>query len=180
MDERTIQLNPDRQSFERYFDFSGEGNIYRNTDVRKQFLRTLIAGIVALIALLYATYTNQFIFISFLLTLLFMVLLTLMLVSICKLLKWKRGVNQWIDKVAQYKNQRLIISSGAFTLQQDEIETIETWSGIKSVSITPACISITGSHTYLFPRSSMEVEAFEYFSSIISDRMKYIHVTTNT
>jgi hypothetical protein len=91
--------------------------------------------------------------------------------NVAVIIKWKKSVNKYLDKVAAYKSHKIILSEGAFSLVQDTTEYIERWSEFKKIVIDEKSITLFASEKYIIPKKSMSLADYELFEKEVKDKV---------
>lgn len=92
--------------------------------------------------------------------------------SILSIKKWEKSIDIYLDSIEKYSLNKIILSENAFSLIQDNEETIEKWSNFNSVTLSDESIILTSNQNYLIPSKSMSKEDLVLAKSIISNKVK--------
>ena len=84
----------------------------------------------------------------------------------------EKSVIKYLNVISKFKLHKIIITDKAFTIVQDDIETIANWTEFKSVIINNDFINILGNENYLIPKKAMSTSEFELLRTVVSDKLK--------
>lgn len=88
------------------------------------------------------------------------------------IIKWKRQVFTFLDRLDKIKKHELYLSNDTLTEIEDEETTIIKWSTFKKAILNDESISLFGDNFYLFPKKSMEVNEYTYLTKFISEKLE--------
>lgn len=171
-EEKTILLTFNRRDFEELYHLREYGNLFSNRNTRSYLLIVIAVALVFIISICYSIFFNRLIVMSVMSFLGLSFSLVLLHFIARPYRKWKKSIVDWIDSMEMYTSQKLILTTNSVVLVQDEIETMEKWTGILNVKIAPNYVAIKGSEQFIFPKASMTEKDFEYLSSVVSRLMK--------
>ena len=88
------------------------------------------------------------------------------------LYRWKKQVNQFLERENAFKHYQLILTQESFSLIQDETQHIEKWSEMKAADIQPNYVTIMGRQDYVIPLKSIGKEPFEILKKTVAKKLK--------
>lgn len=173
MDNKIIELKYSRTDFEEIYFSNGNDKTYLNSQLRKERNTFLVLCSIFILTLIYNLYINEN-----------YGLLTLTGAFLCYTfydwykkaslwIKYKMEIKLYLDNLDKIGENKIILSKNAFSLVQDKKETIEKWTEFKRAEMEENFISLTSNTTtYLIPQKSMTPEEFEFFRTILAERIK--------
>lgn len=89
-------------------------------------------------------------------------------------IKWKRSVENILDKLQKYESQQLTLTDRTIEISNSDETTIEKWDTIQHTTIKSDSIFLRGNinTSYVFPAKSMEPEQFEELTTFIKEKMR--------
>jgi hypothetical protein len=170
--ERIIELSFKRQHFEEIYFKDRQGNILLSRLVRKPLIALLVIFTLLIGSILYSWLTNEA---AALVVILLMFLIITLLIygkTAYAILKWRRAIVKYMDEHSRFKSQKLILTESSLSVIQDNVEAIYKWSVFTNAVIEENYVTLKGADLYLFPKKSMSLEDYGYFTQMVRSQLK--------
>ena len=172
MNATEINLNFNKADLEEIY-FKNRGtNMLFSKMVKKQFILSLILGILSVTSLIYSTISNKSWGIFTISTITCVLVLNQLIKKRVPDGKWERAMRDFLDEQAKFISRKLTLSENTLTLKRDTTITIMRWKDFKKVIIDDKAISLYGDETFVFPKKSMNWHDFDLLRNEILLRIK--------
>ena len=102
MNTTEINLNFNKADFEEVYFKNRENNMLFSKLIKKQFMLSLIFGILSLASLIYSTMSNKSWGIFTITTVIFVLVLNQLIKKMAPELKWERSIRDFLDEQAKF------------------------------------------------------------------------------
>lgn len=172
METIEINLHFRKADFEEIYFRNGSEKLFFSPTAKNETYFCIAMGLLFFVFLGYFVVTKK----SQELVLFFCIIWILSIIFLCvkiyALLKWKKTVNDFLDKNSNYKTNKVILSDNSLTTIQDNEEISQKWSHFNTVEINDESIRMQSDIYYLFPSKSMTNEDYELFKDIVREKIK--------
>ena len=162
-----------RADFEAIYFGNGYDRILTNPQTRRLAYTAIVVGIIWAVVLIDTVYAHHSQLIFLALTGVFAITIARLRKRVAPILRWKKEIRVFFDRLESYKHCSLLVTDESFTLTQDTETGTDRWSAVRKTEITEDYISITASTDYLFPRNSMQEAEFERLKAVVLEKTTY-------
>jgi c-di-AMP phosphodiesterase-like protein len=168
----SINLKFNRDDFKDIYFKDNRGNLFFGQTVKGHFIALLVFATALVLAIIFSELTDQLWGASIVLFFIFFIALFDYLWRMSSILKWKRQVNAYLERLSKYKLHKIYLTFDSISLIQDDEETIIKWSAFTKATMSDEFISLISTDVFLFPKKSMADEEYQYLRHFISDKFK--------
>ncbi len=172
-EEKVITLKPDRKNFEEIYFSGNQGSLLFSPATRSKTITTLIAAAVLFIASLLKGYlSDDSVGILYFLSFIFLLSAIFLSVSVNKVSRWKKQVNQYLSMLENCKIYEIRFDRNFFTVNIDREKETSEWTDFEYCDANDEFISLEGKYSYMFPKKSMSGKDYDLLKKILKDRIR--------
>jgi cell division protein FtsW (lipid II flippase) len=172
-EEKVIVLKPRRQDFEEIYFSGNQGSLLFSATTKGKTIATIIFGIILLIAfILKDNFSKENSGILYFISFIFLLCAVFLSVSINKVSRWKKQVNEYLNKLESCKIYEIRFDNSFFTVNIDEQKETSEWKDFEYFDNNEKFISIEGKYSYMFPKKSMSEKDYSTLKQILKKNIK--------
>ena len=170
--QRFIEIQFCREDFEEIYYQNRQASLFFNPQIKSRFFTVVIAFLLCIAAMAYSLITDKMAWLIVIFLLILLIAIYNYGLQALTIFKWRRRVATYLDHNESIIRNKLVVTDETITLHQDDVEYIFRWSAFTRVTINKSFISLEGNENYLFPKKSMSLEDYEFFSEIVRAKMQ--------
>jgi heme/copper-type cytochrome/quinol oxidase subunit 4 len=172
----TIKLDFERTHFEELYFSENEGSYFLSSPLKGKFVATVLSTLLLTVVSIWLILTAENELSSFdigfitSLSILFCGVAVSYFIALSKFMKWKREINNYINRISQYTTIEYIVTDKTLTFCADAEKNISPWESFSNVAITDKYIQFTGATVYIIPIKCMKAEDFTFLDEYLTKR----------
>jgi hypothetical protein len=172
-EEKVITLKPERKNFEEIYFSGNQGSLLFSPTTKSKTITTIAAAVIVLIAFLVkGSLSKESQGILYFLSFIFLLCAVFLSVSVNKVSRWKKKVNQYLNVLDQCKIYEIRIEQNFFTVNIDGEKETSEWKDFEFFDSNHDFISLEGKYSYMFPRKSMSERDYSFLKTILKDKIQ--------
>lgn len=171
-EEKVITLKPDRKNFEDIYFSNNEGSLLFSPVTKNKTIITIASAIILFIVfLLKNNLSKDSVGILYFLSFIFLLCTVFLSVSVNKVSRWKKQVNQYLRSLENCKVYEIRFDQNFFTVNIDGEKETSEWKDFEYFDGNNEFISLEGKYSYMFPKKSMSEKEYNLLKRIIKENI---------
>lgn len=171
-DEKVITLKTDRKIFEDIYFSGNQGSLLFSPTTKSKTIITIVSAIILFIVfLLKDSLSKESVGILYFLSFIFLLSAVFLSVSVNKVSRWKKQVNQYLNVLERCKIYEIRFDQNFFTVNIDGEKETSEWKDFDLFDADNEFISLEGKYSYMFPRKSMTEKEYNLLKKISKENI---------
>ncbi|MCW3159757.1 hypothetical protein [Chryseobacterium oryctis] len=172
-EEKIIILKPKRQDFEEIYFSGNQGSLFFSSGTKGKTITTIIVGVILLILFCFKNDLSKEKFgILYFVSFLFLLCAVFLSVSINKVSRWKKQVNNYLSKLENCKIYEIRFDNQFFTVNIDGEKETSEWKDFDFYDSGNQFITLEGKYSYMFPKKSMSEKDYNLLMKTLKENIK--------
>ncbi|MBB4806058.1 hypothetical protein HNP38_001330 [Chryseobacterium defluvii] len=172
-EEKVIKLKTDRRIFEEIYFNGNQASLLLSPTTKGKTTTTLIIGAILLAALILKNRLGEEnLGILYFLSFLFLLCVIFLSVSVNNVVRWKKGVEQYLKSVEASKSYEIRFNNESFEINMDDQKESSLWKDFETADINDDYVSLEGKYNYMFPKKSMSTDDYIMLTAAIRKNFK--------
>lgn len=172
-EEKVIVLKPKRKDFEEIYFSGNQGSLFFSSTTRGKTITTIVVAIILLIVFVFRNdFTKEKAGILYFVSFLFLLCAVFLSVSINKVSRWKKQVNNYLSKLENCKIYEIRFDENFFTVNIDGEKETSEWKDFTYFDNNNEFITVEGKYSYMFPRKSMSEKEYSFLKQVLKKNIK--------
>ncbi|PWN70561.1 hypothetical protein C1631_011400 [Chryseobacterium phosphatilyticum] len=172
-EEKVITLQPDRKNFEAIYFSGNQGSLLFSPTTKSKTIITIASAVILLIVfLLKDTLSKDSQGVLYFLSFIFLLCAIFLSVSVNKISRWKKQVNQYLNLLENCKLYEIRFDQNFFTVNIDGEKETSEWKDFEYLEAGNEFISLEGKYSYMFPKKSMSEKEYNLLKKNLKDYIK--------
>ncbi|NIF04464.1 YcxB family protein [Chryseobacterium sp. Tr-659] len=171
-EEKVITLKPERKIFEDIYFSGNQGSLLFSPATKAKTITTIVSAVILCIVFLLKDMLNkESVGILYFLSFIFLLCTVFLSVSVNKVSRWKKQVNQYLNVLEKCKVYEIRFDQNFFTVNIDGEKETSEWKDFTYFDSNNEFISIEGKYSYMFPRKSMSEKEYSFLKKILKENI---------
>ncbi|MDN4013954.1 YcxB family protein [Chryseobacterium gambrini] len=167
-EEKVIVLKPKRKDFEEIYFSGNQGNLFFSSTTRGKTITTIVIAVILLIVFVFRNdFTKEKAGILYFVSFLFLLCAVFLSVSINKVSRWKKQVNNYLNKLENCEIYEIRFDENFFTVNIDGEKETSEWKDFTYFDSNNEFITVEGKYSYMFPKKSMSEKEYSFLKQVL-------------